>query len=186
MPNAFGRNLVLPKLSSTQLNKKLSVISRVVVHPKYRSIGLGVKLVKETLPLAPTPCVEMIAVMAKYNPFAEKAGMRRIAVNPPSKQALGVANVLSKLGFNIEFCSSEKYVLSKLEKLSEKELAADKEAFIKNPHGRFVKYFNPRNMLFGTKNNYVEGVLNADFKKLAYLIKVCSFLMQSKVYLFWP
>lgn len=27
---------------------------------------------------AGTPCVELIAVMAKYNPFAEKAGMRKI------------------------------------------------------------------------------------------------------------
>jgi ABC-type ATPase with predicted acetyltransferase domain len=60
------------------LNLGLSTISRVVVHPKYRSIGLGAKLIRETLPRVGTPCIEMIAVMAKYNPFAEKAGMKKV------------------------------------------------------------------------------------------------------------
>lgn len=36
------------------------------------------KLVGENLPLAGTDYVEMSAVMAKYNPFAEKAGMKRV------------------------------------------------------------------------------------------------------------
>ncbi|MEM3579608.1 MAG: GNAT family N-acetyltransferase, partial [Candidatus Bathyarchaeia archaeon] len=76
-PTCFGRRLVLPKMSMKELNEKLSTISRVVVHPKYRTIGLGTKLVKETLPLVGTPYVEMPAVMAKYNPFAEKAGMQK-------------------------------------------------------------------------------------------------------------
>jgi ABC-type ATPase with predicted acetyltransferase domain len=44
-------------------------ISRVVIHPKYRTIGLGAKIVAETLPQAGKPYVETIAVMAKYNPF---------------------------------------------------------------------------------------------------------------------
>ena len=36
-----GRLQVLPKMSVQELNQKLSVIMRVVVHPKYRTIGLG-------------------------------------------------------------------------------------------------------------------------------------------------
>ncbi|MEM4733625.1 MAG: hypothetical protein QXD70_03760 [Candidatus Bathyarchaeia archaeon] len=40
-PTCFGRRLVLPKMSMKELNEKLSTITRVVVHPKYRSIGLG-------------------------------------------------------------------------------------------------------------------------------------------------
>ncbi len=70
--------LVLPCLSIAEANKQLSIISRVVIHPKYRTIGLGAKLIRETLPLAGTPYVELIAVMAKYSPFAEKAGMQKI------------------------------------------------------------------------------------------------------------
>jgi ABC-type ATPase with predicted acetyltransferase domain len=70
-PNTFGRSKVW-KGSFKELQRELSTITRVVVHPKYRTIGLGVKLVKENLPKAPTPCVETIAVMARYNPFFKK------------------------------------------------------------------------------------------------------------------
>jgi ABC-type ATPase with predicted acetyltransferase domain len=76
---SFGRRLVLPRMSMKELNEKVSNISRVVVHPKYRTMGLGIKLIKETLPLAGTDYVEMSAVMARYNPFAEKAGMKKVS-----------------------------------------------------------------------------------------------------------
>jgi hypothetical protein len=72
-------------------------------------------------PLAGTPYVEMPAVMAKYNPFAEKAGMKKIAEQPPQKEPIRIAETLSRFGFNIHFLGSLKYVLSKLQTLSEKE-----------------------------------------------------------------
>src|SRR5271157_775556 len=50
-PRCYGRRLVLPSMSMKELNTKLSTINRVVIHPKYRSIGLGAKLIRETLPL---------------------------------------------------------------------------------------------------------------------------------------
>ncbi len=65
-PACFGRRLMLPKMSMQELNSKLSTINRVVIHPKYRSIGLGAKLIRETLSLADTPYVELIAVMARW------------------------------------------------------------------------------------------------------------------------
>jgi len=183
-PTCFGRRLVLPKMSMKELNDKLSIISRVVVHPKYRTIGLGVKLVKETLAKAGTPYVEMPAVMAKYNPFGEKAGMRKIAEQPPPKEALAIAEILEQLGFNIQLLGSEKYVLNKLQTLSDEDLAKVKEAFIKHCHARFMKYFFPH-LLFGYKKVYVEEIKKASLERLARLIKVCGFLMQTKVYLFW-
>ncbi len=39
----------MPKMGMKELNQKLSNISRVVVHPKYRTIGLGSKLIRDTL-----------------------------------------------------------------------------------------------------------------------------------------
>ncbi len=183
-PTCFGRRLVLPKMTMKELNEKLSIISRVVVHPKYRTIGLGAKLVKETLPLAGTPYVEMPAVMAKYNPFAEKAGMQKIAEQPPPKEAIRIAETLQKLGFNIQLVASEKYVLNKLRTLSTKEIAKIKEAFIKHCHARFMKYFFCH-MPFGRKGEYEEAIATANFERLARLIKVCGFLLQTKVYLFW-
>ena len=171
-------------MSMKELNQKLSIITRVVVHPKYRTIGLGAKLVRETLAKAGTPYVEMPAVMAKYNPFAEKAGMRKIAEQPPPKEALAIAEVLSKLGFNIHLLGSEKYVLNKLNTLSEKEIQTIREAFIKHSHARFMKYFFCH-IPFGRKEAYAKAVRKASLERLTHLIKVCGFLIQTKIYLFW-
>jgi ABC-type ATPase with predicted acetyltransferase domain len=33
-----------------EINKQLSTINRVVIHPKYRTVGLGAKLIRESLP----------------------------------------------------------------------------------------------------------------------------------------
>jgi ABC-type lipoprotein export system ATPase subunit/GNAT superfamily N-acetyltransferase len=183
-PTCFGRRLVLPKMSMKELNEKLSIISRVVVHPKYRTIGLGVKLVKETLPLAGTPYVEMPAVMAKYNPFAEKAGMQKITKQKPPKEALAVTETLKSLGFNIQLLGSEKYVLNKLQTLSDEYIDKVRKAFIKHSHARFMKYFFCH-MPFGSKEVYAREMMEAGPERLARLIKVCSFLLQTKVYLFW-
>jgi ABC-type lipoprotein export system ATPase subunit/GNAT superfamily N-acetyltransferase len=183
-PTCFGRRLVLPKMSMKELNEKLSIITRVVVHPKYRTIGLGAKLVKETLPLAGTLYVEMPAVMAKYNPFAEKGGMQKIAEQPPPKEALAIAETLRGLGFNIQLLGSEKYVMNKLQTLSSADLEKLREAFIKHCHARFMKYFFCH-IPFGRKEVYTKEVIKASLERLARLIKVCGFLLQTKVYLFW-
>jgi len=94
-----GRQKALPKMSIAELNQKLSNIMRVVVHPKYRTVGLGQKLVRETLQKCGTPCVEATAVMAKYNPFFERAGMTKIQETTPPEQAKAIRETLAKLGF---------------------------------------------------------------------------------------
>jgi tRNA(Met) C34 N-acetyltransferase TmcA len=167
-----------------ELNAKLSSISRVVVHPKYRTIGLGSKLVQETLHLAGTECVEMSAVMAKYNPFAEKAGMKKIIEQEPPKEARGILTTLQGLGFNDELLSSEKNVLEKLNALDDAEVGRIKEAFVKYNHPRFMKAFS-YHLPFGAKQAYCQEITCLNLEKLAHLIKICGFLMQTKVYLFW-
>lgn len=57
------------------LNANIRCISRVIVDPRYRGVGLAAKLVGQTLPLAGVPIVEAIAAMGQVNPFFEKAGM---------------------------------------------------------------------------------------------------------------
>ncbi|MBS7659903.1 hypothetical protein KEJ28_04370, partial [Candidatus Bathyarchaeota archaeon] len=126
----------------------------------------------------------MAAVMAKYNPFAEKAGMQKIAEQPPPKEAVRIAEILSQLGFNIHLLSSEKYVLNKLQSLSTDEIRAIKEAFIKNSHPRFIKIFQSH-MPYGKKENYERSVEEAGMGKIAQLIKAAGFLLQTKAYLFW-
>lgn len=60
---------------ATLLNAELRCISRVVVHPQWRGLGLAVRLVKHALQTAVTPFTEALAAMGRINPFFTKAGM---------------------------------------------------------------------------------------------------------------
>ena len=103
------------------------------MHPKYGTIGLGVKLVREPLGLVETEFIEMPAVMAKYNPFAEKAGMTKVCEQRPSKEAMNIAEILSSLGSNLRFLSARSKVKttilsSKQRTITKKSLACSKKA----------------------------------------------------------
>lgn len=158
-PACYGRRLVLPRMTFHELNKRLSIINRVVIHPKYRTIGLGAKLIRETLPLCGTPYVEMIAVMAKYSPFAEKAGLQKIAQQHSVENVGKLRDILLKLGFDLQFLGSERYVMGKLESLDVSQIAALKGAFAKNNHLRFKKEFAAtRQKPFGKTEVYVNYI----------------------------
>jgi ABC-type ATPase with predicted acetyltransferase domain len=60
------------------VNGNVRTISRVVVHPQFRSAGLAVALVRCLIEQCHTRYVEALAVMGRAHPFFEKAGMKRI------------------------------------------------------------------------------------------------------------
>jgi hypothetical protein len=122
--------------------------------------------------------------MAKYSPFAERAGMQNIAEQPPSKEVLRIVEVLERFGFNFQLLGSEKYVLNKLQTLSIAALEQVRESFSKHCHTRFMKYLFPH-QVFGRRKDYVEAIKTAGVERLAHLIKLCGVLLQDKVYLFW-
>ena len=92
------------------INEEIARISRVVIHPKFRGIGLGAFLVRETMPKVKARVVEVLAVMAKYNPFFEKAGMLRVDYkrdeNIPDKK---IKIFLKKRNFNLKLAKSKAY-----------------------------------------------------------------------------
>ena len=185
-PGCQGRRLVLPKMSLMEMNEKLSIISRIVIHPKYRTIGLGAKIIRETLPRVSTPFVEMVAVMAKYNPFAERAGLRRVHLQAPCKEVRAIAEVLSGFGFDLKLLGSDRYIRGKLEALAPEQMADLKECFVKNDHPKFRKQFAAmRHVPYGSTKLYQEGVRGADLVKMVTLVRILGVLLQSKVYLFW-
>jgi hypothetical protein len=145
-------------------------------------IGLDSKLVQDTLSLAGTEYVEMSAVMAKYNPFAEKAGMKKILEQRPPKEAVNIVSTLEGLGFNTQLLGSRTYVVSRLQTLTEKDVLKIREAFAEHRHARFMKSFS-YHLPFGTKDVYVKKIMAADLDKLASLIGICGFLLQTKTYL---
>jgi ABC-type lipoprotein export system ATPase subunit len=185
-PACYGRRLVLPRMSMKEINKQLSTINRIVIHPKYRTVGLGAKLIRETLPLAGTSYVELIAVMAKYSPFAEKAGMQKIAEQQSVNTVSKISKILLDLDFDMHLLGSECYVKTKLENLTSAQLNLIREAFVKNSHPRFKKEFaSSQHQPFGKTSDYIKGIENADSEKLARLIKIVGMLLQKKVYLVW-
>jgi len=66
-----GRNLAVGRL----VNEELRIVSRVVIAPNWRGLGLASRLVAETLPRVGTPYVEALAAMGRVHPFFEQAGM---------------------------------------------------------------------------------------------------------------
>jgi ABC-type lipoprotein export system ATPase subunit len=71
------RNQLFPEYKNNiqKVNSEILRISRVIIHPKFRGIGLAQVLIAQTMPQVNARIVECVAAMAKYNPFFEKAGM---------------------------------------------------------------------------------------------------------------
>jgi len=63
------------------VNRTVRTISRVVVHPQFRALGLSTLLVRRMLDECPTRYVEASTVMARAHPLFDAAGMKRI--DPP-------------------------------------------------------------------------------------------------------
>jgi ABC-type ATPase with predicted acetyltransferase domain len=182
--NCFGRRQAFERsLSLREVNESISLISRVIIHPKYRTIGLGAKLVKDTLPLCGKPYVETVAVMAKYNPFFEKAGMTKIAESKADPKVLVAIERLKALGFNPLFLSSEKYNMQTLCDLKS-HLEAVREILASLHSPLLLKFANSHDP-YGRETVYKDMLKTASVEKLAKILRAVAILAQTKVYLFW-
>ena len=65
------------------LNANIRCIARVIIEPRFRSIGLATRLVRETMPMLNVPIIEALGVMGQVNPFLERAGMQAFAPRTP-------------------------------------------------------------------------------------------------------
>ena len=179
MSIAPGRNKVLKINSMKELNDKLARIARIVIHPKYRTIGASVKLLKESLPQCGKPYVEMIAVMARYNPFAEHAGMTKICISKPDASILKAVKDLEKLGFTQYLLAIPEYTARLI-----KERIIDVKKILSTfsyPYNRRIAGAHGR---FTTKS-YRDWLRNAETLDLARSLQRLAQLNQTKVYLFW-
>jgi hypothetical protein len=126
----------------------------------------------------------MVAVMAKYNPFAEKAGMQKIMESRPNVNLLRAFGQLEGLGFNVSMldCVSENRrlienvgrgkVLSVLEELSGKD-------------GVVRKRLLALSSVYPSREEFLEKLKCASCEDLAVVLKRLAFLAQTKTYLFW-
>ena len=183
--HASGRHKAVGRrVSVEELNRDWCIINRVIIHPKYRTIGLGARLVRESLPLVGRRYVELIAVMAQYNPFAEKAGMRRIQEMRPHPKILKAIEDLRTLGFNPIMLASEKYNLQRLKELSPEEIERIREIIL-SLEGSHHKRMRGGRKPYWKKHEMREWIWSRDLKGLARCLKIINILSETKVYLFW-
>jgi phosphoglycolate phosphatase-like HAD superfamily hydrolase len=182
-PMCFGRTKAW-KGTLQQLQQQISTISRVIIHPKYRSIGLGAKLVKETLPQAGTPYVEAVAVMARYNPFFEKAGMQRIAESKPNPHVTKALEQLAALGFDTALLAGTQYAQHAISEAGKETVTAILENLSKHNASTRRRLIGMRNV-YPKHQEFTAKLHELDAAGLAKALKRLSFMAQTKVYLFW-
>lgn len=74
---ALGWTQTDPCRLAALVNQRLRTISRVIVHPQFRGVGLASVLVRTCCVLARTPLVESIARMGAAHPLFVRGGMTR-------------------------------------------------------------------------------------------------------------
>lgn len=109
-----------------KVNKKeWRKISRVVIHPSYRWIWLGQELVKYCLQYSKENNMDVTAIssMSKFNPFFEKAGMKRLQ-DANYKPKNSFIKELELLNFNFSIWYKRSYCEKCCEMISFRNLLA--------------------------------------------------------------
>lgn len=127
------------------INKNIRNISRVVIEPRFRGLGLAARLVRETLPLVDVPIVEAMAVMGHINPFFEKAGMKAYVGREPLR-CVQLIEAFDTVGITREILIDPMSVQQKFD-----ELAKQQRDFIERQIKTFLQSYGQsrRNMAAG-------------------------------------
>ena len=165
-----------------EINRDWAVVSRVIIHPKYRTTGLGVRLVKDTLPLIGRRHVELVAVMAQYNPFAEHAGMKLIRKSEPPDEVTEAMGRLQKMGFNIMMMASDSYNSRKLQEMTDDQIDEVREILVGvGQYKRLASWSKP----YGRKAEFRDWLDAQKPERLARCLTILSILDETKAYLYW-
>ncbi len=120
------------------VNRTVRTISRVIVEPRFRGLGLAVQLVRDTMPLVNVSMVEALAVMGHANPFFEKAGMKAYTA-PLSAQCVQMKEAFSLIGFDDTLAVDAWAAQQHIEGLSQ-----GKRLFIEREIKRFLAGYGKR------------------------------------------
>lgn len=146
------------------LNRNVRCISRVIIEPRYRGLGLGAELVRRTLGLVGVPIVEAMAVMGRINPFFERAGMVRFDGELPGR-CLRLAEAFSAVGIEGDVMVDSAAVYKMIG-----ELGVSERRFVESEICRFME-------AYGLSKERYAGVERIRF--------VLSRLWHRPVYYFW-
>jgi hypothetical protein len=126
------------------INKNIRTISRVIIEPRFRTLGLAVRLVKETMPLLNVPVIEALAVMGQVNPFFEKAGMTRIDA-PPSARVCRLIEAFGAIGITESGLIDPQLVQQKLDSMLDTRCSMPD--FIEEEISRFLQCYGRRRLM---------------------------------------
>jgi len=185
-PAVSGRREIVghfPRLE--EVNADWTTISRVILHPKYRAAGLGARIVRETLPLVGRRHVELVAVMAQYNPFAEQAGMRLVKIVRPRASVVRVIDEMRRIGFNAVLMASGSYNLGRLGELSEGRLEEVRGGLARLDSDLFKRVSGGRLATYARRDAVGRWLAGASREELAASLRVLSVLGETKAYLYW-
>jgi hypothetical protein len=146
------------------VNKYIRCISRVIIEPRFRGLGLAVRLVRDTMPLLNVSIIEAMAVMGHVNPFFEKAGMKAYAAKM-SARCVKLMEAMSLVGIELKELVDENRVHQKLE-----QLHWPKADFIERQIYLFLQSY-------GSRSNMQAGLHRTKF--------VLSKLAERPVYYIW-
>lgn len=167
----------------TELNRDWTLISRVIIHPKYRGIGLGTRIIKETLQIQGRKHVELVAVMAQYSPFAERAGMTPVKIHEPHESIPEAIENLRPLGFNPIRLASKDHNLQALCNLDDRNMLVEALQCIVT--GPYIRRLTRKSKPYVSKPEFKDWILKQANESLAQMLQTLSILNQTKAYLHW-
>ena len=167
-----------------ELNRDWAIISRVIIHPKYRTTGLGARIVRETLPICGRRHLELIAVMAQYNPFAEKAGMKLILKRESPPSIMVAVDRLREMRFNPTMMASESYNRRRLNELTEDQVDTVRETLL-GVSSQYYKRLSSSGKPYLRKAEFRDWLYRQPRERLAHSLVILSVLNETKVYLYW-
>jgi hypothetical protein len=123
------------------INKTIRTISRVIVDPRFRNLGLATTLVRETLGLLDVPVIEAMAVMGLVNPFFEKAGMKAYKAPLPAR-CVQLKEAFEYVGIKENQLIDAVKVQGKIERLSRR-----KSLFLERQMREFLAGYGKRRLM---------------------------------------
>ena len=148
-PNNATRNIAtngfftgLDRASSLKLlNRNLRTMSRLIIEPRYRGLGLASWLVAQTMDKVGVPMIEAMSVMSKTHPFLKRAGMTEYVPSPePKTEKMRAA--LETIGIDESLWADSHRVHKQIELLDRA-----RGSFIEQSIGAFLQKFqSQRNM----------------------------------------
>jgi hypothetical protein len=120
------------------INRNVRTISRVIIEPRFRSLGLAARLVRETMPMLNVPIIEAMAVMGIVNPFFEKAGMQAFTANTPVR-CVRLIEAFDLIGIETDRLIDANFVQGKIDRLPK-----EKAEFIESEIGSFLRSYGKR------------------------------------------